>query len=53
MLYLDSHVLAEVSGAVFYDSNSQLVYLSLQVEQTFLYTLLIVGRLFYCHDDGR
>ena len=39
-------VLAESSGAIFYDINSQLVYLCVQVGLTIIYTLLVAGRLF-------
>lgn len=39
-------VLAESSGAVFYNIHSQLAYLCLQVGLTILYTLLVAGRLF-------
>lgn len=39
-------VLAESTGAVFYNINSQLAYLCLQVGLTIIYTLLVAGRLF-------
>ncbi|KAF8548282.1 hypothetical protein OG21DRAFT_1564907 [Imleria badia] len=46
MIAMSILVLAESSGAVFYNINSQLAYLCLQVGLTFLYTLLVAGRLF-------
>ena len=39
-------VLAEASGAIFYNAYSELVYLCLQVGLTFIYSLLVAGRLF-------
>lgn len=36
----------ESSRAIFYDINSQLAYLFLQVGLTIVYTLLVAGRLF-------
>lgn len=39
-------VLAESSGTIFYNINTQLAYLCLQVGLTIIYTLLVVGRLF-------
>lgn len=39
-------ILAEASGAVFYNINSQLAYLCIEVGMTVIYTLLVVGRLF-------
>lgn len=38
-------VLAEASGAVFYNINTELAYLCLQIGFTLLYTLLVVARL--------
>ena len=38
-------VLAEASGAVFYNINTQLAYLSLQIGLTLIYTLLVACRL--------
>ena len=39
-------VLAESSGAIFYNVNFELAYLCLQVGLTIIYTLLVAGRLF-------
>jgi len=39
-------VLAEASGAIFYNINTELAYLSLEVGLTFIYSLLVAGRLF-------
>lgn len=45
MVALSLYVLAQSSGAVFYNINSQLAYLCIEVGMTVLYTVLVVGRL--------
>lgn len=45
MVGLSILILAEASGAVFYDINSQLAYLCMEVGMTIIYTLLVAGRL--------
>ncbi|KAL4074357.1 hypothetical protein V8B97DRAFT_1864600 [Scleroderma yunnanense] len=45
MVGLSILILAEASGAVFYNINSQLAYLCIEVGMTVIYTLLVAGRL--------
>ncbi|KIM54440.1 hypothetical protein SCLCIDRAFT_11311 [Scleroderma citrinum Foug A] len=45
MVGLSILILAEASGAVFYNINTELAYLSVEVGMTVIYTLLVTGRL--------
>lgn len=46
-------VLVGSSGAIFYNINSQLAYLCLQIGLTIIYTLLVAGRLFFLRGQMR
>ncbi|KIJ63955.1 hypothetical protein HYDPIDRAFT_28853 [Hydnomerulius pinastri MD-312] len=46
MIAMSILILAESSGAVFYNINTQLAYLCIEVGMTVIYTVLVTGRLF-------